>query len=119
MGACFSLPSAKAREDVASSKAESGKPQQRQSNDELKVLLLGSGESGKSTIVKQMKIIHQNGYSEQELYMFRITILKNLLDSIKALALAMRRFNMEPQQLENRVRRTRLTAGSRRSAHHL
>lgn len=38
---------------------------------ECKILLLGSGESGKSTIVKQMKIIHQNGYSRDELLAFR------------------------------------------------
>jgi guanine nucleotide-binding protein subunit alpha len=34
----------------------------------------GSGESGKSTIVKQMKIIHQNGYSKEELLNFRMTV---------------------------------------------
>jgi guanine nucleotide-binding protein G(i) subunit alpha len=33
--------------------------------------VIGSGESGKSTIVKQMKIIHQNGYSREELMNFR------------------------------------------------
>lgn len=37
----------------------------------------GSGESGKSTIVKQMKIIHQNGYSKDELLLFRLTIYKS------------------------------------------
>lgn len=31
----------------------------------------GSGESGKSTIVKQMKIIHQNGYTQDELMQFK------------------------------------------------
>lgn len=34
----------------------------------------GSGESGKSTIVKQMKIIHQNGYSKEELATFRMIV---------------------------------------------
>ena len=32
----------------------------------------GSGESGKSTIVKQMKIIHQSGYQKDELLAFRM-----------------------------------------------
>ena len=38
--------------------------------------LSGSGESGKSTIVKQMKIIHQNGYTHEELLAFQPLIWK-------------------------------------------
>ena len=34
-------------------------------------LFTGSGESGKSTIVKQMKIIHQSGYSRDELLSYK------------------------------------------------
>lgn len=56
----------------------------------------GSGESGKSTIVKQMKIIHQNGYTVDELALYRLTIYKNLVDCAKALVGAMRQFNIEP-----------------------
>lgn len=63
---------------------------------ECKILLLGSGESGKSTIVKQMKIIHQNGYTVDELALYRLTIYKNLIDCAKALIGAMRQFNIEP-----------------------
>lgn len=57
----------------------------------------GSGESGKSTIVKQMKIIHQNGYTQEELSLYRLTIYKNLIDCMKALVSAMAQFEVEPQ----------------------
>jgi guanine nucleotide-binding protein subunit alpha len=50
---------------------------------EVKVLLLGPGESGKSTIVKQMKILHENGYSEEELLEYKPFVYKNVLDCIK------------------------------------
>ena len=36
----------------------------------VKLLLLGMGNSGKSTFVKQMKIIHGDGYSIDELNTF-------------------------------------------------
>lgn len=69
---------------------------------ECKILLLGSGESGKSTIVKQMKIIHQNGYSHAELLMFRPTIYRNLLESAEAVVLAMRKLDIQPALDANR-----------------
>jgi guanine nucleotide-binding protein G(i) subunit alpha len=56
----------------------------------------GSGESGKSTIVKQMKIIHQNGYTVEELALYRLTIYKNLLDCVKSLIGAYEQFDLEP-----------------------
>ena len=49
---------------------------------EIKLLLLGSGESGKSTIVKQMKIIHGNGYSEQERRLYRPVVVCNTIQSL-------------------------------------
>ncbi|KAI8370443.1 heterotrimeric G protein alpha subunit A [Radiomyces spectabilis] len=55
----------------------------RRHQQECKILLLGSGESGKSTIVKQMKIIHQNGYTTDELRAWKHTVYKNLIDSAK------------------------------------
>jgi len=61
----------------------------------------GSGESGKSTIVKQMKIIHQNGYTRDELALYRLTIYKNVLDCSKALIGAMEQFSIEYTNPEN------------------
>ncbi|ORZ02157.1 heterotrimeric G-protein alpha subunit, GPA3-like protein [Syncephalastrum racemosum] len=60
---------------------------------ECKLLLLGSGESGKSTIVKQMKIIHQSGYTRDELYSWRATVYRNLVESAQILVLAVQRFD--------------------------
>ncbi|EZG06509.1 hypothetical protein H106_03911 [Trichophyton rubrum CBS 735.88] len=62
----------------------------------------GSGESGKSTIVKQMKIIHQNGYSVEELSMYRLTVYKNLLDCAKSLVWAMHQFETQPSSAKVR-----------------
>ncbi|KAG2352973.1 hypothetical protein BDR07DRAFT_1311753 [Suillus spraguei] len=67
----------------------------RKFRKECKILLLGSGESGKSTIVKQMKIIHQNGFTKNELITFRPTIYRNTLDSAQAIVLQMRNMNVE------------------------
>ena len=50
----------------------------------IKMLLLGAGESGKSTIFKQMKII-KSGYDESERKEFRQIIRNNSVESISAL----------------------------------
>ncbi|KAF6732978.1 Guanine nucleotide-binding protein G(i) subunit alpha-2 [Oryzias melastigma] len=56
---------------------------------EVKLLLLGAGESGKSTIVKQMKIIHEDGYSEDECKQYRAVVYSNTVQSIMAIIKAM------------------------------
>jgi G-protein alpha subunit len=67
------------------------------------ILPSGSGESGKSTIVKQMKIIHQNGYTRDELLSFRPLIWKNLLESAHDVIQALSKFNLEPITPANKV----------------
>lgn len=49
-----------------------------------------------------MKIIHQSGYSRDELEMYRLTIYKNVVDCAKALIAAMRQFEIEPEQTQNK-----------------
>uniref|UniRef100_A0A1I8BC67 Adenylate cyclase-stimulating G alpha protein n=1 Tax=Meloidogyne hapla TaxID=6305 RepID=A0A1I8BC67_MELHA len=49
-----------------------------------RLLLLGAGESGKSTIVKQMRILHINGFNEQEKHEKIRDIRQNVKDSITA-----------------------------------
>eukprot|EP01112_Ceratiomyxa_fruticulosa_P003054 TRINITY_DN1345_c0_g1_i2.p1 TRINITY_DN1345_c0_g1~~TRINITY_DN1345_c0_g1_i2.p1 ORF type:complete len:360 (+),score=72.10 TRINITY_DN1345_c0_g1_i2:359-1438(+) len=52
---------------------------------EVKLLLLGTGESGKSTVAKQMKILHMNGFTPEELASFKTILHGNALSSIKTL----------------------------------
>ncbi|KAI0733838.1 G-protein alpha subunit [Fomitopsis betulina] len=80
----------------------------RKFKKECKILLLGSGESGKSTIVKQMKIIHQNGYTKLELMTYRTTIYRNLLESAHNIILAMRKIGVDCVQPDNRARTERI-----------
>jgi energy-coupling factor transporter ATP-binding protein EcfA2 len=47
-----------------------------------RLLLLGAGESGKSTIVKQMRILHVNGFDEREKRFKVADIKRNLKDSM-------------------------------------
>ena len=51
-----------------------------------------------------MKIIHQNGYTVDELAMYRLTIYKNLVDCAKALVSALRQFDIQPEGSANIVR---------------
>ena len=60
----------------------------------VKLLLLGAGESGKSTFVKQMKIIHGDGYSIGELNNFIGIIHGNLLTSMVQVIKAMDKLNI-------------------------
>lgn len=56
---------------------------------ELKLLLLGTGESGKSTFIKQMKIIHGNGFSDDDKKHGLKYIYQNILTSVQNLINAM------------------------------
>ena len=55
---------------------------------EMKLLLLGTGQSGKSTIAKQFKIINSGNLDEDELVGYKDAIIENVLSSIKALVAA-------------------------------
>lgn len=56
---------------------------------ELKLLLLGCGESGKSTFIKQMRIIHGSGYSDEDKKGFIKLIYQNVFMSIQSICKGM------------------------------
>lgn len=49
-----------------------------------------------------MKIIHQNGFTRDELLSYRSTIYKNLVDSAQAVVLQMRKMGVDCAVPENR-----------------
>lgn len=69
----------------------------------VKLLLLGAGESGKSTLVKQMKIIHGDGYTQEELRSYKPTICDNLVHSMRAVLEAMGMLKINLGDQANRV----------------
>ncbi|ESN96305.1 hypothetical protein HELRODRAFT_95386 [Helobdella robusta] len=60
-----------------------------QAAKEIKLLLLGAGESGKSTIVKQMRIIHEGGFTKEDNRQCRPVVFSNTIQSMVALIRAM------------------------------
>lgn len=48
----------------------------------IKMLMSGAGESGKSTVIKQMKIIHHGGFTAEEIRDFKPQIHRNIQESM-------------------------------------
>jgi len=68
---------------------------ERQKVRSVRLLLLGAGESGKSTIAKQMKILYLNGYTEEEKRNIIPSIHANLLSAMKDILKGVQRFGFE------------------------
>jgi len=65
-----------------------------QAAKDIKLLLLGAGESGKSTIVKQMKIIHEAGFTSEDFKQYRPVVYSNTIQSLVAILRAMPNLNI-------------------------
>lgn len=77
---------------------------QRRFEDETKLLLLGPGESGKSTIFKQMKILQfGGGFTERESKAYRYVVFSNCMSQMKVLISAAARLGI-PLAEENQAK---------------
>lgn len=65
------------------------KKDKRDQRKELKLLLLGTGESGKSTFIKQMRIIHGSGYSDDDKRAFIKLVYQNIYMAMNSMIGAM------------------------------
>jgi hypothetical protein len=63
----------------------------------VKLLLLGAGESGKSTIFKQMRILHGSPRTEDDLRMYGVVVRSNVITAMRKLCLLLRSLELEGQ----------------------
>ena len=54
----------------------------------------GAGESGKSTILKQMKLIHDTGYSKEDRDSYKEIIFSNTIQSMRVIIEAMEKLEI-------------------------
>uniref|UniRef100_A0A914XKC7 Uncharacterized protein n=1 Tax=Plectus sambesii TaxID=2011161 RepID=A0A914XKC7_9BILA len=66
----------------------------------VKLLLLGAGECGKSTVLKQMRILHDNGFSDEEIMQQRAVVFSNTVQSMALILRAMNTLNIPLDKAE-------------------
>lgn len=64
----------------------------------------GTGEAGKSTFLKQMKILNGDGFTNEEKEEFKQIVFKNLVQSIQTIIVAMDELYIPYDSDENQVR---------------
>jgi len=101
MGSCVSTPESASRpveagnqqdrgaepphEDVSGTDREASEDKAPQ----VKILLLGSGDSGKTTILKQLRLLYNGPFCAQDVESYRQLIFGNLTNGMRALLSAM------------------------------
>lgn len=63
----------------------------------MRLLILGTSASGKSTIAKQMKILHCNGFSPEEIANYKQILILNIFNGMKELI-------FQAEQLEIKIK---------------
>lgn len=69
----------------------------------VKILLLGSADSGKSTIAKQMRILHTNGFNEAELINYRYMLHTNYIGSFHYISRGIAQLRIEVPSAEREL----------------
>ncbi|KAG1456872.1 hypothetical protein G6F56_006736 [Rhizopus delemar] len=103
MGCCASIEqdnSDKIRNDEIEKQIQMEKMNEK---NEIKMLLLGAGESGKSTIIKQMRLIHEGGFTKDQRDMHKEIIFNNTLQSMLVILEAMSNLGTTLGDAENQI----------------
>ena len=91
------------RKNVRTGKLRSFVPQCLLQEPIYNLLLLGTGEAGKTTFVKQMRISNGKAFTAEERRFYRINLIQNVVDSIKLLigGVELMEFQYDVKQLIN------------------
>jgi len=97
MGLCGSSLPADEKEARKADRAimEEQKRQQKEDEMKIKLLLLGAGESGKSTIFKQIKKIYGDGFTPDEQQLFTNVIYSNIIFCMQNVCKALPQLGVE------------------------
>jgi guanine nucleotide-binding protein G(i) subunit alpha len=80
------------------------KEEKRSCANKIKLLLLGIGDAGKSTFMKQMKLLHKNGFTPVEIERYKRIIHDNILTSMKQILEYTERSNIKlSSKLQNSI----------------
>jgi len=79
--------------------------QQHQEEGKIKMLLLGAGESGKSTIFKQMRLLYGTERSDDDLRMYGVVARSNIVVAVRKLCSHLRNLGLE-EELDREWRET-------------
>jgi len=101
LGDSIAQDPAELKRDAAISKAM--KQHKGQMDRTVKLLLLGAGESGKSTIAKQMKIIHLEGFTDEERNEYKTVIFNNVFGAMKTMLKASQELDIHIKTKKNRA----------------
>ena len=71
--------------------------------NQVKILLLGAGETGKSTFAKQMRIIYGEDFDVDDLFEFREIIYTNMIKAMQVLCDAREKLSIPWQDGRNEV----------------
>lgn len=106
VGACCLSPEAKEARRINDEIERQLRRDKRESRREYKLLLLGTGESGKSTFIKQMRIIHGRGYSDEDKRGFKQLVYQNIFTAMQAMIQAMNTLQIPYKNEHNKANAT-------------
>ncbi|KAJ3443520.1 guanine nucleotide-binding protein g(o) subunit alpha [Anaeramoeba flamelloides] len=80
--------------------------------NQVKILILGAGDSGKSTFLKQVQILYKNGFTNDDKSLFASSIRQNILEHMTELVQGVERFGIKLDDDNQEIAENLLENGS-------